>query len=128
MRNVLATPAPKVLAWNSRVESSAVGAEYIIMEKAEGIPLRHAWNSLALSEKLKVLVQIFDLMKVWLARPFPGYGSLYYAADVPGTSLPVDAPALDRQFAIGPATGRDWYDSGRQNLKCDRGPCTSYVG
>ncbi|WEW58795.1 hypothetical protein PRK78_004263 [Emydomyces testavorans] len=47
MRNVLKTPAPEVYAWNSRVDSeNAVGAEYIIMEKLDGIPLGRVWPSL----------------------------------------------------------------------------------
>ena len=33
------TPTPKVYAWSSRACDSAIGAEYIIMEKMPGVPL-----------------------------------------------------------------------------------------
>lgn len=36
-RTVLSTPTPKVLAWDSRAERNAVGAEYIIMEEVEDV-------------------------------------------------------------------------------------------
>ncbi|OAA69651.1 hypothetical protein ISF_02921 [Cordyceps fumosorosea ARSEF 2679] len=38
-RDFLDTPAPPVHAWNSRAESHPVGAEFIIMDKVEGVPL-----------------------------------------------------------------------------------------
>ncbi|KAL8931644.1 MAG: hypothetical protein Q9216_007129 [Gyalolechia sp. 2 TL-2023] len=45
VRNVLSTPAPKVLTWNANVQNP-VGAEYILMEKMAGIQLHHVWPSL----------------------------------------------------------------------------------
>ena len=124
MRNILSTPTPKVLAWNSRVESSAVGAEYIVMEKAHGIPLSCVWGGLTPPDKLKILLQVHSFMKAWLEFSFPGYGSIYYSTDIQsGESLPVHTKVVGERFAIGPPTGRDWCDAGRQRLKCDRGPC-----
>ena len=121
MRNALSTPTPKVLAWNSRSETTPVGAEYIVMKKAEGVPLAQVWNRLGVPDKAK-LRQIFRFMNTWLANPLPGYGGLYYTKDVPSErSLPVE----DTPFVVGPAVGRDWCDAGRKGLECDRGPCKS---
>lgn len=104
MRNVLSTPAPKVLAWNSRSEATPVGAKYIIMEKAEGVPLAQVWNRLGVPDKAKLLRQIFRSMNTWLAHPLPGYGGLYYGKDISSErSLPVE----DTPFVVGPAVGRD---------------------
>ena len=38
-RKVLDTPVPHVYLWNSQVKSHPVGVEFIIMDKAEGVPL-----------------------------------------------------------------------------------------
>jgi hypothetical protein len=92
MRNALSTPTPKVLAWNSRAESSPVGAEYIIMEKAEGVPLSRVLGTLGYPERAKLLRRTYRFMEAWLANPLPGYGNLYYAGDVPSRmALPVPA-------------------------------------
>jgi hypothetical protein len=40
LRTLTTTPVPKVLAWCSRAETTPVKAEYIIMEKACGVPLK----------------------------------------------------------------------------------------
>jgi hypothetical protein len=44
-RNILVTPVPRVLSWNSKVEGNPVGAEYIIMEKVSGVELAQVWPS-----------------------------------------------------------------------------------
>ncbi|KAK3294041.1 uncharacterized protein B0H64DRAFT_374877 [Chaetomium fimeti] len=99
--------------------TNSVGAEYIIMEKAEGVPLGRVWNSLGAPDKSKLLRQVFRFTNAWLANPLPGYGGLYYANDLPsGRSIPIGGT----QFAIGPTVGRDWCDAGRKGLECDRGP------
>ncbi|GKZ40355.1 hypothetical protein AbraIFM66951_000117 [Aspergillus brasiliensis] len=55
-RNVLETPAPRVHTWNSHAQSHPVGAEFIIMEKANGVPLSRVWETLKLPQKLQVLL------------------------------------------------------------------------
>ncbi|KAK4464360.1 phosphotransferase [Cladorrhinum samala] len=120
VREVLKTPAPKVHAWSSRAGDNGVGAEYIIMEKAQGEPLDRFWDRMSLSDKLKVLMQVLSYNQSWLAFPFPGYGSLYYESDAGPSSL-----AVGKGFAIGPAIGRDWHDADRSSLQCDRGPWAS---
>jgi hypothetical protein len=115
MRNNLSTPTPRVLAWDSR-RDNAVGAEYIIMEKAEGVPLGRVWDRMGGADKARLLLQVFRFMKAWLANPLPGYGGLYYADDVSGDqTLPVPVVGTGahhdvsgkQRFVIGPAVGRD---------------------
>ncbi|DAA72768.1 TPA_exp: Uncharacterized protein A8136_5437 [Trichophyton benhamiae CBS 112371] len=133
MRNVLKTPTPKVYSWNSRKDKgNNVGAEYIIMEKFDGVQLGQVWPSLDPSDKMKIFLQIFDYQRVWTQKKFNAFGSLYYRddlgesirrplADEEGTQI----NELDR-FAIGPATGREWSDDGRSSLTCDRGPSVGH--
>ncbi|KAL2380343.1 hypothetical protein RJZ90_004635 [Blastomyces dermatitidis] len=112
MRNVLQTPAPQVYAWNFRVDrSNPVGAEYIVMERVQGIRLAR-----------------------WTAAKFSQFGSLYYCQDIesaaPGTQLYVDEAGYSvdsSQFTVGPAVGREWVDDGRWNLRGDRGPWRSIL-
>ncbi|PYI05926.1 hypothetical protein BO78DRAFT_446811 [Aspergillus sclerotiicarbonarius CBS 121057] len=128
-RTVLNTPAPRVYTWNSHAESHPVGAEFIIMEKSEGIPLSHVWDTLKLPQKLQVLLTMTRLQKEWLSVSFSHYGGLYYAQDVqppPDSHYVKDGKAVyDSKFAIGPATGRDWVDAGRSMLNIERGPWSS---
>ncbi|KAJ5115224.1 hypothetical protein NUU61_000983 [Penicillium alfredii] len=106
--------------------SHPVGAEFIIMDKIEGVPLSQVWGTLKLPQKLQVLLAMTRLQKQWLSVSFSHYGSLYYTGDVqpPADSHYVkDGKAIrDSEFAIGPATGRDWFDAGRSILDIEKGP------
>lgn len=99
------------------------------MDKVEGVPLSQAWGGMKLPQKLQVLLAVTRLQKQWLSVSFSHYGSLYYAGDVQshtGSHYLKDGNAVkDSEFAIGPATGRDWSDGGRSILDAERGPCTS---
>lgn len=133
MRNVLQTPAPQVYAWNSRVDrNNPVGAENIVMEKIQGIPLARVWDSLQLQDWIKICLQIFKYQKKWTAAKFSQFGSLYYCKDIesamPGTQLYLDEaghPVDSSKFTVGPAVGREWVDDGRRDLQCDHGPYKS---
>lgn len=112
-----------------RVES--VGAEYIIMEKVDGIPLANTWSNLRPPFKLKIMLQIFEYQKRWSAICFSRYGSLYYAKDVntplSETLYTEDGVAFSNpKFVVGPAVGREWSDEGRRSLKCRREPCRCF--
>ncbi|KAL4929054.1 uncharacterized protein BDV17DRAFT_298329 [Aspergillus undulatus] len=118
-RKILDTPAPRVYTWNSQAKSHPVGAEFIVMDKTEGVPL----------SQLQVLLGLTRLQKQWLSVSFSHYGSLYYTEDVQppsGSHFIKDSTAVrDSEFSIGPDTGRDWCDAGRSNLDVEKGPWTS---
>ncbi|KAL2817336.1 phosphotransferase enzyme family protein [Aspergillus granulosus] len=128
-RQILDTPAPHVYTWNSQAKSHPIGAEFIIMEKTEGVPLSQVWSTIKLPQKLQVLLAITRLQKQWLTVSFSHYGSLYYTKDVQppaGYQFIKDGKAVrDSEFAIGPATGRDWCDAGRSILDIEKGPWAS---
>ena len=52
------------------------------MEKAQGVPLSQVWDTMALTQKLKVLLAMVQIQKRWLRVFFSHYGGLYYANDV----------------------------------------------
>jgi hypothetical protein len=98
------------------------------MDKIEGVPLSQVWGKMKLPQKLQVLLAMTRLQKQWLSISFSHYGSLYYTGDVQpatvGSHYVKDGKAVkDSEFAIGPTTGRDWFDGGRSILDTERGPC-----
>jgi hypothetical protein len=49
LRNRLGlTQVPRVLSWSSRSEDTPVGAEYIIMDVADGVELHSVWHQLSM--------------------------------------------------------------------------------
>ncbi|KAL4976881.1 kinase-like domain-containing protein [Aspergillus desertorum] len=81
-RKILNTPAPRVHTWNSQAKSHPVGAEFIIIDKIEGVPLSQVWGTMKLPQKLQVLLAMTRFEKQWLSVSFSHYGSLYYTEDV----------------------------------------------
>lgn len=43
----LGVPVPNILGWSARAESTPVGAEYILMEKAPGLRLDSLWEQMS---------------------------------------------------------------------------------
>ncbi|OJI83858.1 hypothetical protein ASPTUDRAFT_190294 [Aspergillus tubingensis CBS 134.48] len=111
-RNVLETPVPRVYTWNSHAQSHPVGAEFIIMEKANGVPLSHVWETLKLPQKLQVLLAMIHIQ----ASPPEDTHYIKNGKAVKGS-----------QFAIGPTTGRDWCDANRSHLNINRGPWSNIL-
>ncbi|KAE8422868.1 kinase-like domain-containing protein [Aspergillus pseudocaelatus] len=68
VREILGLPAPRVLRWSSD-SSNPVGSEYIIMEKAKGIPLGDTWYQLSTISKHKFIKQVVEL-EIKLAAKF----------------------------------------------------------
>ena len=127
MRNELSTPVPRVLAWSSTADESPVGAEYIIMEKAEGVQLDKVWPKMDITKRFELVKTISKYQKAWMSRSFTQYGSLYYSSDLKdsdGCGLAKDGSDVkEHRFAVGPTTGRGFLDDGRIEVDFDRGPC-----
>ncbi|KAB8273109.1 kinase-like domain-containing protein [Aspergillus minisclerotigenes] len=98
-RENLHVPVPKVLTYCSRVMESKLGAEYIVMEKAQGIELSHIWESFEPRDKPSIVKQIGSITSTLSRAKFPSYES--------------ESIKLDSIFAIGPTTGRAWFDDRR---------------
>ncbi|KAI7087005.1 hypothetical protein KC356_g4565 [Hortaea werneckii] len=127
MRNTLGIPAPKVYAWCNDPQETRVGAEYIVMEKVEGVPLDTVYGKMPVEDRFAVTKTVSNYQKTWASTAFESYGGLYYAQDCPhGDPLRFTdrdgTTREDAKFAIGPTTGRDWNDDGRRSIRFDRGP------
>ncbi|EPE24799.1 Protein kinase-like (PK-like) [Glarea lozoyensis ATCC 20868] len=130
VRNILGTPVPRVLAWNSRVEGNPVGAQYTIMERVPGVELESVWPTMPIEDRLSIVKEIAGYQKTWASTSFTMYGSMYYAADL-GSEYATNMTYTDGQgneietsrFAIGLSTGRELIDNKRSTVEFDRGPC-----
>jgi len=130
VRKLLETPAPRVLAWNSS-NRKLVQAEYIIMEKAKGVPLETICSGLNWMQRVPIVRSIAQYQRAWIKASFNSLGSLYYAGDLQHAShasascVGEDTGELVEtpRFAVGPIIAREWFDLGRARLGCNRGPC-----
>ncbi|KAA8652765.1 uncharacterized protein ATNIH1004_001670 [Aspergillus tanneri] len=127
VREYTSIPTPHVFSWSSD-DSNPVGAEYIIMEKADGVPLFEQWGKMPEIEKLELINNLTKLEAQLSAIPFPAYGGLYRRADV-GHS---QCQELDRSidpynlFCIGPSCDRSFNTDATVDLsthaKLNQGP------
>jgi len=125
----LGIPVPKVLAWSSRAHLTEVESEFIIMEKADGVPLAEIWESVDHVDLIHKLVQLHHPL---LNLRFTHYGSLYYKDDI-DTSHKSTVDFLENvpagfdisPFCMGPLARRDFWEDERASMtEVERGPCT----
>ncbi|GAB1217885.1 hypothetical protein ATERTT37_007128 [Aspergillus terreus] len=130
VRNILNVPAPKVYAFSSSADNP-VGAEYIIMERSQGVELSKHWDEIRGPAKFEIVKQLVQFEKSLSSSHFPMYGTLYYAKDLPGVSpgpiiqFTSENAAIKPVFAAGPTTNRTFFDDGRDAVSVDRGPWAS---
>lgn len=112
---------PRVISWSSD-SSNAVGAEYIIMEKAAGVPLFQEWGFMTEFEKLQLIKNLTRLEAQLATIKFPAYGGLYTRKDMsrPNRSLDGDIDP-SQSFCIGHSCDRV-YDPDI-TVEFNRGPC-----
>ncbi|PWY70925.1 hypothetical protein BO70DRAFT_414774, partial [Aspergillus heteromorphus CBS 117.55] len=120
-RENLHLPVPEVLTYCSRGAGSGLDVEYIVMEKARGIELARVWESLKPRDKLSIVKQIGSMSATLARAHFPCHGSLYLCQDLTDS----ESIQIDGTFAIGPTTGRAWFDDRRGEVDVHRGPWTS---
>ncbi|KLO09777.1 hypothetical protein SCHPADRAFT_808487, partial [Schizopora paradoxa] len=134
VRNVMDIPAPKVLAWSSRAESTPVGAEFMVLEKVDGVPLPYVLKEIQdakdkardISETLR---HMLNIDRKFTRLKFTMHGSLFYKGDVAEyphtTKLFADESQesdFTRKFAIGPHMSYFLWRDERKQLDVDRGP------
>lgn len=131
VRNNTSVPVPRVLSWFSD-SANPVGAEYIIMEKAAGVPLFQRWADMAEIEKLELIKNLTKLEAQLSAIQFPAYGGLYLRADasIPESHYQILDRSIDpsNSFCIGPSCDRSFHVDpgiklGQSKGDFDQGPC-----
>ncbi len=118
-------PIPKVYSWKS-TPKNPVGSEYIIMEKAQGKPLRETWYSMTVKNRLDIVEKIVLLEKKLFDVSLPAYGSIYFLG-----SLPAGTPTVailgngekGSDFCVGPSAEHLWGHAKRDGLGVNCGPC-----
>lgn len=89
VRRHTSIPVPRVLSWSSN-SSNAVGVEYIIMEKAAGIPLFQVWGTMTEFDKLQLIKNLTKFESQLADIKFPAYGGLYLRTDMNHFNRPLD--------------------------------------
>lgn len=137
LRDRLGLPqVPRIISWSSHAAATPVGAEYILMDVADGVELKKVWHTLSVEQKVRVVYQWIQFeRKVISAIRGDGYGSIYYRNDIPAKHALdlhlAGAKDPDPHFVLGPAMSPPafWeaeYDT-PSDLNLDRGPCMSHA-
>lgn len=114
-------PTPKVYGYSTDAENE-VGSEYILMEKASGQCLGDVWYEISDKERVKVLGEIVKEEAKMFGIPFPAFGSVYYAADLPEDMGRVSLGAEAGRFCVGPDVSlKHWFGT-RSRPEIAKGP------
>ncbi|KAK4861744.1 hypothetical protein LT330_003779 [Penicillium expansum] len=107
VRKHTSIPVPRVLSW-SLDSSNAVGAEYIIMEKAPGVQLFEVWGKMPKTERPQFIRSLAKLEAQLSAIRFPASGGLYLQKKTGFSKCtPLDKDIdLTSSFCIGPSCDR----------------------
>ncbi|KAJ5587043.1 uncharacterized protein N7459_002808 [Penicillium hispanicum] len=139
LREIIGIPIPRVYEWSADA-ANAVGAEYIIEEKATGQPLGRVWGNLSMATQLEIVNQIVDVEKKLASVSLRKHGCIYYESDLKSRSLiyealnsivesgSVSTTGLNDQlssFVIGPSANPKFWEGERATKKLDRGPWNS---
>ncbi|KAG5913223.1 hypothetical protein E4U61_007215 [Claviceps capensis] len=129
---VLCTDVPQVHDWSSRAQETPVGADFILMEKVNGVELQQVRPRMEVEDRREVVKAVTAYQKSWAFVTFDKYGSLYFAEDFKGKNIPSlvytnekGQRVEDSRFVIGPSTSRDMFEYGRRAIDFDRGPWSS---
>ncbi|KAB8279407.1 kinase-like domain-containing protein [Aspergillus minisclerotigenes] len=117
VRKYTSIPAPRVLSWSSD-DSNPVGTEYIIMEKATGVPLIEQWGKMAEIDKLELIRNLTKLEAQLAAIRFSAYGGLYRRADVSRLQCQELGGSIDpfNMFCVGPSCDRSFNTDSTADL------------
>ncbi|OBT97161.2 hypothetical protein VE01_04869 [Pseudogymnoascus verrucosus] len=123
-------PVPGVYSWSSNI-LNPVGTEYIVMEKAGGVPLFQQWGKMSQLSKLDLIKGLTKLENQLASIPFPAYGSLYLRDPCPDLVRyqPLDAAEDSASsYCVGPSCERAYMlqtSDSSMDLNVDKGPWSS---
>jgi hypothetical protein len=120
LRTESSLPIPHIYGWNSS-SKNPVGAEYIIMDKVEGVELSRCWPSLSMKEMFTVIKQLCEYENKVFTTVFEQIGGIYYTHSL---SPHERGRTLKDRWCMGPTPESSFWHGERQHLHLDRGPCT----
>lgn len=71
-----------MLSWSFDAANNLVEAEYIIEEKAPGVPLGSVWNQWPRQLKLQLITQVVDMENKLATITFSKHGYIYFKQDL----------------------------------------------
>ncbi|KAG5935673.1 hypothetical protein E4U60_003014 [Claviceps pazoutovae] len=105
-------------------------AEFILMEKVNGVELQQVWPRMEVEDRREVVKAVTTYQKSWAFVTFDKYGSLYFTEDFNGKNVPSlvytnekGQRVEDSRFVIG--TSCDMFEYGRRAIDFDRGAWSS---
>ncbi|OBT41089.1 hypothetical protein VE00_09345 [Pseudogymnoascus sp. WSF 3629] len=123
-------PVPNVHSWSSDI-LNPVGAEYMVMEKAGGVPLFQRWDKMTQLSKLELIRGLTKLENQLASIRFPAYGSLYLRDSCPDLDRyhALDAAEVSSgSYCVGPSCERAYMlqaINGTIENNVDKGPWSS---
>ena len=127
-------PSPRIVAWSAD-RNNPVGAEYILEERAPGVPLGSLWYQWPIQSRLEVVQQIVDMERKLASVKFMKSGCIFFREDVPldmstdislDTSVPFPTSVLER-FKLGLLVSSELWHSDRAAINMNRGPCECFT-
>lgn len=119
----LGIPVPKVYSYSCSADSD-VGSEFILMERAKGVPLQSVWRDMGRKRRGQVVTQLIEIDAKLLALNLSGYGSIYLKRDLPESSgIPLSPDPSFMEYCLGPSVERSWWEDERKSMSTNRGPC-----
>ncbi|RFU30085.1 hypothetical protein B7463_g6233, partial [Scytalidium lignicola] len=125
LRDALNIPTPRILAWCAD-QNNPVGAEYILEEKAPGVPLGSLWYQWPMKFKLQMIQQIVEIEQQLTSTKFMKSGCIYFKGDIPISTALVTKPPLRssllERFTLGPLVSSGLWRGHRAGMDMHRGP------
>lgn len=125
-------PVPKLYSYSSTADNPA-GVEYLILEKANGVPIETKWFSMTKRERHTLASSFVEIEKKFFDLPFDSIGSIYFKSDLsPNIQRPLYSEdhkddGASGSFCIGPIADYMFSYGKRAGLDIYRGPCMSYL-
>lgn len=123
-------PVPKLYSYSASVDNPA-RVEYILMEKANGVPIETKWFSMTKQERHTLASSFVEIEKKFFDLPFNSIGSIYFKHDLPpNLQTPLYSEDhkqddISESFCIGPIADYMFSYGKRAGLDIYRGPCMS---
>ncbi|EEP77899.1 predicted protein [Uncinocarpus reesii 1704] len=114
IRDAMKIPAPRIIAWSAD-RNNPVGAEYILEEKAPGVPLGRLWYQWPMECRLEMVLQIVKIEHQFASMQFSKCGCIYFKHDILNgpsgggsfTTSTRAAPSIYERFTLGPLVSSD---------------------
>ncbi|KAL3422844.1 hypothetical protein PVAG01_04591 [Phlyctema vagabunda] len=126
LRDALGLPIPRVLSWSAD-RNNPIGAEYILEEQAQGMPLGRLWkdwDEWPMEPRYDIIAQVVEIESKLASTKFAKAACIYFREDFPNGDSLVTVPPLPllEGFTLGPLLESGMWRGARTNMDMSRGP------